>query len=225
MNEFDEVDDRMDQLIDDINESRYLHDEDDLTVDSDDEISDDGTENTVDGPNEGIRRSTRINAGTGVERLDPTHVGQTHNDIKKKVQFLISEKKEELKQTLFSVQTGMAIATKCLFTQMQATTGFKLFGEKAIAAMFKELKQLEHGPMPGKQVLREIDPDKMSSEQNKQALNAINLIKKKRDGTIKARTCADGSKQHLYLKENESVASTTVSLEGLFTTLLIDVFE
>ena len=73
--------------------------------------------------------------------------------------------------------------------------------------MFNELKQMEHGPMPGKRVLRAIDPDLMSTEDKKKALNAINLIKKKRDGTIKGRTCADGSKQHLYLKEHESVAS------------------
>ena len=46
----------------------------------------------------------------------------------------------------------MRVATNVMFTQMQATTGFKFFGEKAVAAMFKELKQLEHGPMPGKRI-------------------------------------------------------------------------
>ena len=53
-----------------------------------------------------------------------------------------------------------------------------MYGEKATAAMFKELKQLEHGPMPGKRVLCAIDPDSMSTEDKKKALNAINLIKK-----------------------------------------------
>ena len=84
---------------------------------------------------------------------------------------------------------------------------------------------MEHGPIPGKRVLRALDPDMMSSEEKKKALNAINLIKKKQDGTIKGKTCADGSKQHLYLKEYESVSSPTVFLEALFTTLLVDVFE
>ena len=42
---------------------------------------------------------------------------------------------------------------------------------------------------------------------------------------IKGRTCADGSKQHQYLKENESIASPTASLEGIFTTLVIDAYK
>ena len=53
----------------------------------------------------------------------------------------------------------------------------------------------------------------------------MNLIKEKRTGEIKGHTCANGSKQRLYLKENESVASPTVSLEGLITSLIIDAYE
>ena len=51
------------------------------------------------------------------------------------------------------------------------------------------------------------------------------MIKKKKSGVVKGRTCADGSKQHLYLKPGESVASPTVSLEATLTTLMIDIFE
>ena len=226
VNDFDDTNEKMDQIIEDINESRYHSDEEDLPLDSDDEeIIDDVSDDEEAQPNEGTRRSTRVNAGTGVDRLEPRHDGKTHDDIKKKIQFLMSKEKEKDNKILFSFETGMKMATKAIFTQMQATTGFKIYGERAIAAMFKELKQLEHGPMPGKRVLRALDPDLMSMEDKRKALNAINLIKEKRDGTIKGRTCADGSKQHLYLKEYESVASPTVSLEGLFTTLLIDVYE
>ena len=91
--------------------------------------------------------------------------------------------------------------------------------------MTKELKQLEYGPMPGKKVIEAIDPDIISFQQKRMALNAINLIKEKRDGTLKGRTCADGSKQRQYLREGESVASPTVSLEGLFVTLVIYAYE
>ena len=42
---------------------------------------------------------------------------------------------------------------------------------------------------------------------------------------IKGRKCDDGSKQHWYLKEKESIASPTVSLEGLLKTLVIDAYE
>jgi len=42
---------------------------------------------------------------------------------------------------------------------------------------------------------------------------------------LKGRTCANGKKQKLFLKENESYSSPTVSLEGLLASLVIDVVE
>ena len=61
--------------------------------------------------------------------------------------------------------------------------------------------------------------------QNKlDALNAINLIKVKRDGVIKGRTCADGSKQKRYISKEET-SLLTVALESLLLTFCIDAFE
>ena len=79
--------------------------------------------------------------------------------------------------------------------------------------------------MPGKKVVTVIDPDILSAEDKSRALNAANFIKQKRDGTIKGRKWYDGSKQKRYLVNDESVASPTVSLESLFTTLVIDTYE
>ena len=50
-------------------------------------------------------------------------------------------------------------------------------------------------------------------------------MEEKRDGGIKGRTCADGSKQQQYLKEGDSAASSTVSLEGLMATLVLGAHE
>ena len=55
-------------------------------------------------------------------------------------------------------------------------------------------------------------------------LNSINPIKEIRDGKIKGWTCADMIKTHRYLREDESATSPTVSLEGLFVTLVIDAY-
>ena len=52
-----------------------------------------------------------------------------------------------------------------MFTHMQGTQGFKLFGKRAVTAMVKELKQLEHGPMPGKRVVTAVNPDTLSFEE------------------------------------------------------------
>ena len=49
-----------------------------------------------------------------------------------------------------------------MFTQMSAKEGIKQFGEKAIATMVKELKQLNNGAMKGKPVVVPIDPSKLT---------------------------------------------------------------
>ena len=124
--------------------------------------------------------------------------------------------RNKMLNTTFELQTSMQSAVNVMFIQMQANVGFKLFKEKAISYMVKELKQLEYSPMPGKQVFTAIDPDTLSLEQKKRALNAINLIKQKRDGLIKGRTCADDSDQCTFLSVDESVVFPTVSLEAFF---------
>ena len=57
-----------------------------------------------------------------------------------------------------------------------------------MAAAFKELKQLGDLNAVGEQ-----DPDVLTWAQKKQALLAVNLVKEKRCGKIKGRTCANGA--------------------------------
>ena len=52
--------------------------------------------------------------------------------------------------------------------------------------------------MLGKKFVTAINPDTLSAEDKEKSLNAVNLIKQKRYGTIKGRTCADGSEQKRY---------------------------
>ena len=55
----------------------------------------------------------------------------------------MDEKKHETeKKNTFDVETSIKASVNVFFTQMQATRGLKLFGERAVAAMIKELKQL-----------------------------------------------------------------------------------
>ena len=93
-----------------------------------------------------------------------------------------------------------------LAQQMSAKRGIKLFGEKAISAIIKEFTQLDQGAFPGKPVVQPLNAHELSIEEKRKALEAVNLIAKKRCGKIKGRTCADGSKQRKYLKDGESIA-------------------
>ena len=85
-----------------MNESRYHSDDEDLSIDCGDEvlcndevISDNKADHEIVQKIEGTTRSTTTNSGTGVDRLEPTHGGKTHNEVNKKVQFLMSKIKRK----------------------------------------------------------------------------------------------------------------------------------
>ena len=78
--------------------------------------------------------------------------------------------------------------------------------------------------MLGKKFASLINPDVIYSSDKEKVLGEVNIIKKEIYGTTKGRTCENGSKQRLYLREVKIVASLTVSLKKLFTTLIIDAY-
>ena len=131
----------MSGIIDDLNESRY---DNEYIDDSEIEISetnntemDEDTSHLEDTP-QPQHRPNRENSGKGITRLDPTFAGKTYDDVKKKVQFLMDEKKHEAKKkNTFDVETSIKAAVNVMFTKIQATQGFKLFGERSVAAMIK----------------------------------------------------------------------------------------
>ena len=171
-----------------------------------------------------LRRSTRSNRGAGVERLRMDFQGKSYSK-EKAVQFLQLNRPRVNSDGEVVSKDVMRLATGVVFTQMSAKKGFKTVGEAAVAAMFKELKQLDEGPMPGKPVIQPVDVDNLSQKLKSQAMEAVNLIKIKRCGKVKGRTCANGSVQRKYLSSEDSIASPTVSLEAFLSTLLIDAKE
>ena len=105
---------------------------------------------------------------------------------------------------------------------MPAKQGIKMFGQAAVAAMIKEFSQLNQGSVPDKPVVIPVDVKTITPLEKAMVLPAVNLIKEKRSGDIKGRTCVNNSKQRKYLKQDESVSSPTTNFEYLVTTLLID---
>ena len=151
-------------------------------------------------------RPRRENAGTGVDRLEMEFGGkeykstQSHHYLMRKVKHVV-------------------------LTQMSAYKGFKIDKERSLAAMFKELKQLNDGPMKGKRVIAPIDPNKLTDAQKKRALESIHLINFKRNGIVKGRTCANGKKQRQYVRVEDILSSPTSSLESIIYTLVRDAYE
>jgi len=159
-------------------------------------------------------RPSRTCANQGIERLEMKFGSKEYASIKSKQFLSINNRKGLLRKAI-----GIILA------QMSAEKGIKTFGHRAVAAMIKELKQLDDGPMPGKRAVCPIDPDSLTKDQKSMALEAVNLIQEKRDGRIKGRTCANGAKQRKYVKEGEIDSSPTAALESIVSTLLIDAYE
>ena len=73
-------------------------------------------------------------------------------------------------------------------------------------------------------VLTAIDPDAITKEQKQKALRAVNLIKKKRTGSVKGRMCANGAPHRKFFPREEA-RSPTLSLEALIVSFTIDAHE
>ena len=123
----------------------------------------------------------------------------------------------------FKDEMSQANIKKLIFertlAQMTAKAGIKMYGEKAEQALMQEFAQLEElGVFSAK------NAGDLTREQKGNALRAINLITKKRDGRIKGRTVADGSVQR-DMYEKSQTASPTVSTDALLVSLIIDAHE
>jgi len=106
-----------------------------------------------------------------------------------------------------------------LLTQMTASRGIKKHGQKAVDALFSEFGQLDE-----KTVFEPQHAGDLTRDQKREALRAINLIKEKRDNSLKGRSCADGSTQRgKYPKEQ--TASPTISNDALMLSIMIDSLE
>ena len=251
-NEFDEqkvdnsaegVDHEHDEEIDNaLEEERFVLTDDDMNQNDkethDDEEQQNNATNNV--------RPRRTNAGAGVERFEP-RFGQKTYELNRRLQYMQLKRKKKAVQLMqvksmmqkvrkdVNAPSYLQRAVEVIFTQLEddeqkfkdmpASKGMKLFGERAVAACIKEFSQLSNGVVPGKPVIQPVNLKDVTREERLQALEAVNLIKQKRCGKVKFRSCVNGSEQWKYLKEDDNIASPTLQLEALFLSMMIDVFE
>jgi Reverse transcriptase (RNA-dependent DNA polymerase) len=116
-------------------------------------------------------------------------------------------------------QSTRHIITAYVFTQMSAAKGIKVYGDPAVAAIQKEFCQLHN-----KGVFEPQHASSLTAAQKRASLRAVNLIKEKRTGELKGRTCAGGSVQRSLYDKSETT-SPTVATDALMYTILIDAKE
>jgi len=103
-----------------------------------------------------------------------------------------------------------------LLSQWGMKQGLKIFGERGVAAVTKELQQLHD-----RKVIKPMQAHELTNEQQRKALAYLMFLKEKRDGSIKGRGRADGRKQRGWM-DKEDTSSPTVSIQALILSCMID---
>jgi Reverse transcriptase (RNA-dependent DNA polymerase) len=103
--------------------------------------------------------------------------------------------------------------------QMSMKRGIKLFGQAAVDAVGAEIKQLHD-----RLVMKAKHARSLTREERQQALAYLMFLKRKRNGQVKGRGCADGRKQRAYT-DKELATAPTVATEAVFLTAVVDCYE
>ncbi len=119
----------------------------------------------------------------------------------------------------FNYGYGKAVKAVSFIETFTLKQGLKKFGDKGRTSAMKEMKQLHD-----REVFRPIHPSKLTPSEKKKVLESLIFLVEKRDGTIKARTCANGSVQRAWMGKDEA-SSPTVSHEAILLTAAIDAAE
>jgi hypothetical protein len=98
--------------------------------------------------------------------------------------------------------------------------GMKEFGELEFNATMKELDD----NLIGMDAVQMLEPNEVNKEVWCNALSYLMFLKRKRDGTVKARGCADGRPQREYISKDDS-SSPTVSIYALMASCLMDAID
>ena len=120
---------------------------------------------------QGQRRSHRI--------AREYHDGQIHINVSPAVSAKLSE--EDLDAHILAV---------IMVQQFSLRAGIKKFGSQATESVSKELQQIHD-----MSTYEPMDPDKMTANQKREAMQSLLMITEKRDKRIKSRLVADGSSQ------------------------------
>ena len=123
-----------------------------------------------------------------------------------------TQKKTDLRDT-------KKVLTGWILTQMTAKAGIRRYGDAARDAMRSEFRQLDE-----KGVFEPVVAASLTPSVRSHALRCVNLIKEKRCGKIKGRTCADGRPQRSLYQKSET-SSPTVSSDAIMLTLMVDAME
>ena len=104
----------------------------------------------------------------------------------------------------------------CNATTYSLKKGISKYGNKCRQAINKELSQLHN-----REFFKPVMLSDLIREEKDKAMNSLIFLTEKRDGTIKARACANGSTRRTHIDKNKA-ASPTVTTEAILTTAVMN---
>lgn len=116
---------------------------------------------------------------------------------------------------LAGVELPLFPLVNTLLTQYGIKKGLRAFGKEGDDAVSAEMQQLHD-----LKVMQPKASKSLSQQQRRNALQYLMFLKRKRDGRIKGRGCADGRKQRANAVKGEA-SSPTISTEAVFLILTI----
>ena len=168
----------------------------------------------------GLRRSTRESVPP--VNYEPKFYGQSYAQVEQQLVYQPGEA-SVLAMIMCQFIERMDVQTVQQGSQFVTTyslqKAIKKFGQEGKSAALKEMKQ-----MHDRKCFKPIRKEDLNSMEKKRALESLIFITEKRDGTIKARHCANGSTQRAYM-DREDVSSPTVSTDSTMLTSVIEAME
>jgi hypothetical protein len=193
-----------DQAVDD--------DEIEIVFETDEEATEEEDPEEEDEPEPEFDRLIRTRSGRvsrPVHKYVTSHQGQVH---------LNTQAADSIE---YSIETAKVIALTIdamnhQFAQTYSLTkGIKTFGEKGRQAAHEEMKQLHE-----RIVFKPIKVEELTAVERRRAMESLIFITEKKDGRIKARTCANGSTQREYTERNEAASPTALTESHLITAVI-----
>jgi hypothetical protein len=117
-------------------------------------------------------------------------------------------------QTYFEIEASLSTP------QYGFRRGLEIFGDEGYQAALKELDE----NLVGRGCIEVLPEADVTWEIRQIALGYLMFLKRKRNGKMKGRGCADGRPQREYISKEES-SSPTVSIYALFGSCVIDALD
>ena len=147
----------------------------------------------------GLRRSSRLSKP--VENYEPSFKNVDYQHLIVQSQDNIKEYDNEKAQIApLTIHKINMMHAKCKEKGMSFVEtyslkkGLKKFGEKGHQAAYKEMKQLHD-----RVCFEPINPNALTPQERRKAMESLIFLTEKRDGKIKARACANGSVQRKWM--------------------------